>query len=55
MKPGDLVRFKRLVYNLGVGLVIETPHPSVEWGAIKVYFPLEGTKSFHRSLIEIIK
>jgi hypothetical protein len=52
MKAGDLVKFKRLVYNLGIGMVIETPHPAA--AAVKVLFPSEGVKSFHRSLIEVI-
>ena len=52
VKAGDLVKFKRLVYDLGVGMVIETPHPAAT--AVKVLFPSEGVKSFHRSLIEVI-
>tara|TARA_Y100000034_G_C6743103_1_gene329873 strand:- start:435 stop:599 length:165 start_codon:yes stop_codon:yes gene_type:complete len=52
MKAGDLVRFKRLIYSFGIGMVIETPHTVA--AAVKILFPSEGVKSFHRSLIEVI-
>ena len=52
VKAGDLVKFKRLIYDLGVGMVIETPHSAAT--AVKVLFPSKGVKPFHRSLIEVI-
>ena len=52
LKSGDLVRFTRSVYNLGIGVVIETPHPAAS--AVKVHFPSGKDKSFHKSLIEVI-